>query len=495
MRKIRTGVLCAILALAIAGGAIAATVTDFHDVASGIWYYDSVKFVTDKGMFNGTSATTFSPNQTMTRGMFCTVLGRYGRAVAPSGDTGVISADIVNLRSGPSTNTTVVANLKRGTALPVTGKVEDSDGLKYIWYKVSYNGSDAYVREDLLAISDTAFTDVNDGLYYAPYVRWCVDKGIAPASGDKFYPENPITREDICLFLANYASFKHLQLNPYNSTAAAFTDLSSVTAANRSAVTLLQQMGIITGYEDNSFKPKNSATRAEVATLLMRFVDAVSYFPIIESPYDQAGNYIFGRELPESAAVSAGYFDDACFIGHSIVVGMKNYFGLANADFYAVNGASCRYFLNDSYKGFPLADGSTGGLAAALSENRYGKVYIMLGTNELGSTPTTFKANLSSIVSLVRQSQPNAAIYLYSVTPVTQDCSEASASFNRDNIIAFNEATKTLCAEQRCYYLNVFDRLVDADGYLPSSNALSDGIHLIGSQYTIMKSYTLTHTA
>ena len=48
----------------------------------------------------------------------------------------------------------------------------------------------------------------------------------------------------------------------------------------------------------------------------------------------------FGVPVPESAAVNDSYFDDACFIGHSLVVGMSDYFRLPNADFYAVNGIS-----------------------------------------------------------------------------------------------------------------------------------------------------------
>ena len=498
MKKIRTSFLMFLLIVMLIQSVSAASVSNFSDVNSGSWFYENVKFVTENGMYNGTSTTTFSPGQTMTRGMFVTVLGRYGGAPStlPTGSTGAIVKDSVNIRNAPSTTgTTVLATLKKGASLPVTATVADSSGADYQWYEVTYNGGKAYVRSDMMTISEAgSFNDVSDNMYYAPYVSWACEKGVASASGGYFYPDKSITREDICLMLKNFAALKHLKLEPTDTSAAAFTDLFSATAANRDAITLMQKLGVVNGYGDGSFRPKGSATRAEVSAMLMRFISAVSYIPIVESPYDQAGNYIFGRELPEVSAVSSSYFDDACFIGHSIVVGMSSYFGLSNANFYAVNGASCRYLLN-SYEGFTLEGGSSGTLAQVLSENSYGKVYIMLGTNELGSSASTFKSNLASIVSLVRQSQPNAKIYLYSVTPVTQACSESSESFNRDNIVSFNSAIKALCAEQKCYYLNVFDRLIDTNGFLPSANALSDGIHLVGSQYSIMKNYTLTHTA
>lgn len=48
----------------------------FEDVTAGDWFYDAVEFVADKKLFNGTSATTFSPNTNMTRAMVATVLYR-----------------------------------------------------------------------------------------------------------------------------------------------------------------------------------------------------------------------------------------------------------------------------------------------------------------------------------------------------------------------------------------------------------------------------------
>lgn len=48
----------------------------FRDVKQGDWCYDAVQYVRVNGFFNGTTRTTFSPNDTMTRGMFVAVLGR-----------------------------------------------------------------------------------------------------------------------------------------------------------------------------------------------------------------------------------------------------------------------------------------------------------------------------------------------------------------------------------------------------------------------------------
>lgn len=62
----------------------------FVDVKEGSWYYDAVQYVRANGFFNGTSETTFTPNGTLTRGMFVTVLGRMAgvKAADYAGATG-----------------------------------------------------------------------------------------------------------------------------------------------------------------------------------------------------------------------------------------------------------------------------------------------------------------------------------------------------------------------------------------------------------------------
>ncbi len=56
--------------------ASAASVSDFTDVSAGSWYYDAVAYAADKGIVNGITPTTFAPSDRMTRGQFVTVLGR-----------------------------------------------------------------------------------------------------------------------------------------------------------------------------------------------------------------------------------------------------------------------------------------------------------------------------------------------------------------------------------------------------------------------------------
>ena len=65
----------------------------FADVANH-WAKDAINYVTDKALFNGTTATTFSPNEGMTRGMFVTVLGRMAGADISAYNTQSHFADV-----------------------------------------------------------------------------------------------------------------------------------------------------------------------------------------------------------------------------------------------------------------------------------------------------------------------------------------------------------------------------------------------------------------
>ena len=79
----RKGIVFALLAVLIASITVpifAATVEDFTDVPEGIWFHEYVEFAAEKGLVSGTSATTFSPDETMTRADFVTVLGRFAGA-------------------------------------------------------------------------------------------------------------------------------------------------------------------------------------------------------------------------------------------------------------------------------------------------------------------------------------------------------------------------------------------------------------------------------
>ena len=455
----------------------------FTDVPADTWYTEAVDFVVEREYFNGISPTQFDPTGSMTRGMFVTVLGRMANVPNETSGRGFISRSSVNLRSEPNTVSKVLAVLTQNSTVRILDKQND-------WFHVQAGEKTGYIRSDLMEQLPDAFTDVPGDRFYAPYVQWAAQNGIVSGiTPDKFGPDLKITREQICAILRNFSAVYEIPLTE-EIDAEVFRDDAVISGWARDAVYILRSMGVINGRDNNDFAPGDGATRAEVAVIMQRFVSAVGEdnLPNVGVP--------FGAPVPESASVSDSYFADACFIGHSMVVGMSDYFKLPGATYYAVNGISAKGILD--YAQFPLEKGK-GTLSEALSEKegQFKKVYILLGTNELGPSSAhseSYATNMGKLIDLVRASQPKATIYVLATYPVSEAKSAKSNSFNRENVLTFNERLLAVSAEKKVYYLDTFSLLADDNGYLPAANCASDGIHITVSQYAVVLKYLKTHT-
>jgi hypothetical protein len=125
---------------------------------------------------------------------------------------------------------------------------------------------------DVSVYKTSSFCDVAEGRYYQPSVEWAYDKGIVNGIGNgKFAPERAVTREEIALILQNYAKATGYTL-PITRDAAVFADHSGIGGPYRDAVKAVQQAGIMVGGSGNKFNPMVSATRAEVAAILHRYI-------------------------------------------------------------------------------------------------------------------------------------------------------------------------------------------------------------------------------
>ena len=119
------------------------------------------------------------------------------------------------------------------------------------------------------------FTDVKADAYYAPYVNWAAQNGIMEgATATTFAPDTNINREQMAVIMANYAKKLGYDL-PKTLRAVTFADNAQISSWAKDAVKAMQQAGILAGKANNCFDPKGTATRAEVATVLRRFVKIV----------------------------------------------------------------------------------------------------------------------------------------------------------------------------------------------------------------------------
>ena len=122
---------------------------------------------------------------------------------------------------------------------------------------------------------ESAFPDVDPDAWYGPYVAWAAETGVVQGvGGDRFAPDDPITREQLCTMLVRYLDSDGIEL-PELTNPAAFTDEDEVSDWAKEAVERFRQLGIVEGSDTGAFLPKNNASRAEVAAVFQRLITTI----------------------------------------------------------------------------------------------------------------------------------------------------------------------------------------------------------------------------
>lgn len=119
-----------------------------------------------------------------------------------------------------------------------------------------------------------AFTDVSPSAWYGPAVAWAAENGIAAGVGeDRFEPETPVTREQLCAMLARYLDYAEIDLREL-SDPSAFRDQEQISDWAESDVERFRKAGIVHGTDTGDFLPRKSASRAEVAVVFTGLITA-----------------------------------------------------------------------------------------------------------------------------------------------------------------------------------------------------------------------------
>ena len=174
--------------------------TGFSDVDADDWFADSAVYVRDNGIMNGTSATTFDPNGTTSRGQIAAILYRAAGSPAASGGT--------------------------------------------------------------------AYSDVAETAYYASAVRWASASGVVTGYDDgTFRPNDPITRQQMAAILWRCAG------SPAAESGTDYADESAIASYAVTAVDWARDAGVISGRDGNRFDPSGRATCAQAAVILHRYLE------------------------------------------------------------------------------------------------------------------------------------------------------------------------------------------------------------------------------
>ena len=118
-----------------------------------------------------------------------------------------------------------------------------------------------------------SFTDVEAGKWYADAVTWTAENGIFAGYGkDKFGPDDPITREQLASIFYRYADYKGYDLTA-KGILDTFKDADKITDYAKTAMQWAVSSGLVKGKSGNLLDPQGTATRAEIAAMLHRFIE------------------------------------------------------------------------------------------------------------------------------------------------------------------------------------------------------------------------------
>ena len=178
----------------------------FQDVRNGDWFYDSAKYVYEKGIMTGINDTTFAPYEALARAQFAVILHRL-------------------------------------------------------------NG------EPQMEYTDR-FHDVGADIWYTDAILWAADADVVTGySNGNFGPADKINREQMATMMYRYAQYKGYSLEggvDYSQ----YEDAANVSDFAQEAMSWAVGNGIITGkYGETQLDPQGEASRAESATIIMRFIE------------------------------------------------------------------------------------------------------------------------------------------------------------------------------------------------------------------------------
>ena len=221
-----------------------------------------------------------------------TVTDRFGDAVAVTEQ-----ADGTYTFTMPNGQVTVTVTFEE-TPLPFTDVTEGDwfyDAVRYAYETGLMDGvgdslfapNSQTTRAQLVTIlyrlagepepgGDSGFSDVAAGTWYTDAVVWAAENGIVNGTTDAtFAPGEDITREQLVTVLYRYAESKGYDVSA-SADLSGYPDADQIQSYAAESVAWAVAEGLIQGFEDNTLRPAGNATRAQIATILMRFCEGVA---------------------------------------------------------------------------------------------------------------------------------------------------------------------------------------------------------------------------
>ena len=174
----------------------------FVDVAPDAWYTDAVQFAYDEGIMTGTSATTFSPEQTTTRAMIVAILHRLEGNPSVTGDrfadvaSGDWYADAVNWAAEEG----IVSGMSADTFAP-NAPITREQLAAILYNYAKYKGLDTSKRADLSGFTDAASIST----WATDTLRWANAEGLVNGiTADTLAPQGEATRAQVAAMMQRF---------------------------------------------------------------------------------------------------------------------------------------------------------------------------------------------------------------------------------------------------------------------------------------------------
>lgn len=195
-------------------------------------------------------------------------------------------------------------------------------------------------------------------------------------------------------------------------------------------------------------------------------------------------------EPPTEPVPDESWFDDALFIGESRTAGLQGYGRLGKADYFCGEGLTVYGIMGIQASDTNFTEQT---LTSLFSQRQYGKIYIHLGINELGSNLDGFEVQYQNVIDEIRQLQPEARIILQAVLALGDGYSSKSW-FSRESIQDINNRIRNLAEENGLHFSNVNPIMTNEEGYL-NEEFTFDGCHLFPASYEKWAQWLLEEAA
>lgn len=251
--------------------------------------------------------------------------------------------------------------------------------------------------------------------------------------------------------------------------------------------------------EETGSKPDNSALLEVLPALETTYIDPELWNT--SAPVERTINFeVLSPDyrltaVPENEPVTMEHFSTVTFLGDSITQGLAIYeTGFQNAHFCAYKNAGANSVVNRGT--LVNVNGVQEVAIDALVASQPDAVYVMFGMNNLNGdgVEKSYLNYYGAMLDMLKEAlDPAVQIYVETMTPTTASTGAARPNLSSQYLIFVNNQLSKLATEKGCYFIDIYESLLDETGNMNPEFAAKDGIHMNPVGYEHWVEYARRH--